>query len=345
MIKLLDCTLRDGGWVNQFNFGNACMCNLVNTLSDALIEFVELGYLDEKNGSRFGKTMYGDMDAIADNYSDKTAGTQIKKIVMIDYGKFPSEKIPLKKDSYVDGIRVCFHKKNMKEAIDYAGEIGDKGYLLFLQPMAITKYSHEDMMELIQRMGQLNHVFALYMVDSFGCMDDVELCHRLDLANEQLKKEIHLGIHLHNNRNLALLNAQTACKWYHSKNIKRDLVIDASLSGLGKGSGNLVLEDFVSYLNAYEDKNYDRIRIRSFAENDIMPLRNEFTWGYSPIYELSAKYQTTPSYAKIICEDAGFSMNRLEVFLQNLPDDKRDSCDRVYVSDYIEHIRLNGERS
>lgn len=339
MIKLFDCTLRDGGWVNGFKFGEENMCNILKTLSKGNVEFIELGYLDEQSGSKINYSMYTDFDAVYRNFEGVNGKeNKIKKIVMIDYGKFSIDKIPVKTPQHdeIDGIRLCFHKKDGKEAVAFGKQILEKGYLLFMQPMVATRYSDEDMIHFMQYMNEeLKGMYALYIVDSFGCMDGEELCHRLDIVNQYLEEGIHIGMHLHNNRNLAFRNSIAAVDWYATNQTNRDFIIDESLMGFGKGSGNLIFEEIAAYLNSHYEKEYDMKEIQKLINAFILPMKEQFSWGYDPIYELSAKYRATSSYAKIICEDAGFSLEELEQFLIQLPEEKKDSCDRGYVADYI----------
>ncbi|MGN0437278.1 MAG: hypothetical protein ACI4F4_02060 [Lachnospiraceae bacterium] len=339
MIKLFDCTLRDGGWVNDFQFGKESMCNILSALSVGNVEFIELGYLDENSGSKSDRSMYADMDAIYHNYEDMQGkDNSIKKIVMIDYGKFSIDKIPVKTSQHdeIDGIRLCFHKKDWKETVAFGKQILEKGYMLFMQPMVATRYSDEDMIHFIHYMNkELKGMYALYIVDSFGCMEGEELCHRLDIVNQYLEEGIHIGIHLHNNRNLAFRNSIAAINWYVTNQINRDLIVDESLMGFGKGSGNLIFEEIAAYLNTHYEKAYDMKEIQELIDALILPMKEQFSWGYAPIYELSAKYRATSSYAKMICEGAGFTMEELEEFLIQLPEEKKDSCDRGYVADYI----------
>lgn len=343
MIKIFDCTLRDGGWVNHFHFGKETMCRILKDMSQSGVEYVELGYLDEKNGESRGYSMYPDMDSLQEEFSSVPKNSlNIKKMIMIDYGKFMVENLPDRENSFLDGIRLCFHKKNLKEAVSFGKEILNKGYLLAMQPMVVTRYSETEFIEMIQYIqSQLKGLHALYIVDSFGCMDKKELCIKLQVMNQNLNQEISIGIHLHNNRNLAFENAAAVYEW--SMGVYRDLIVDATLMGIGKGSGNLSLENYAEYLNLACEKQYDIASLKKLASETMQPFRDEFSWGYAPIYELSAKYHVTPSYAKIICEENGLSFKQLEEFLKRIPEDKKDSCDRVYVAQYMKHLK-SGEK-
>ena len=209
------------------------------TIIDNLV-LCQLGYLDLKNGAPFGESRYCSFEAIRANALDSHTRPDTVHCVMIDCGKYPAEEIPDRKEgSGIDAIRLCFHKDAAPKAIRMGREILRKGYGLLLQPMVTTRYSDEEFRSLIiAAQTQLAEMAAFYIVDSFGVMNQEEIAARVHLADEILCPDMILGIHLHNNRGLAFANAIEAM---HAVGENRSLLIDGSLSGIGKGAGNLCI--------------------------------------------------------------------------------------------------------
>ena len=353
-IKIMDCTLRDGGWVNGFDFGRETMRDILVSDQFAGAEFVELGYLDQSKGSYHDKSMYANINALEESFENVRKNDITTRMVMIDFGKFDGDKLPKVKDrdaSIIDGIRVCFHKKNMREAVEFGKQILSKGYKLFIQPMVISRYSEDDLKEMIEMLQkELPEFSAFYIVDSFGTMEESEICEKLSIADEYLDPEIMLGLHTHNNLNLCLDNSIAACRMIHqeddSLSLKRKLhkdrilILDCTLDGLGKGPGNLVLEEIIEYLNENEGKSYDIDRFRELSERRIKPLRDLYSWGYAPEYKLCSRYKATSTYAKVFCHEKKKSLKDLETFLKNMSDNKKDSFDRKYLEEYIKKNNL-----
>lgn len=147
-IKVLDCTLRDGGCVNNFNFGNAYIQKIKAGLEESKVDIIECGYIDEKNGSYTGRTQYADNLAIRNVLTIKRNGTLY--VAMFDYGKFDPAKLVLRTEDDIDGIRIAFHKKDWQSALKAAETVQEKGYQVFIQPMLILRYSDSEILELVQ---------------------------------------------------------------------------------------------------------------------------------------------------------------------------------------------------
>ena len=351
-IQVMDCTLRDGGWVNDFAFGKDGMRDILKTVEGSGVEFIELGYMDQFKGSFHDKSMFASLGALEESFEGVERNGETSRLVMIDYGKFDSVKLPkMNKDAAnaFDGIRLCFHKKDTEKALELGKSILDRGYKLFIQPMVASRYSDDDLKALIEStQREIEGFSAFYIVDSFGVMDEYTICERLLIADEWLEPGVMLGLHTHNNLNLCMNHAKAACGLTHGASDivpldrglhpDRRLILDATLSGLGKGAGNLILQDITEYLNENEGKGYGTDALRNLAERRIEPLRDRYIWGYEPEYEMSSRYSVTPTYAKVFCQEYGKSLQELEVFLSSIPENKKDSFDRKYAEEYIRKL-------
>ncbi|MCC8067712.1 MAG: hypothetical protein LIO94_11540 [Clostridiales bacterium] len=358
-ISMLDCTLRDGGWANDFQFGRERMRALYEAVEESGIEYVELGYLDAGRADQEGQSMYPSLKAlcreipvrqrmeesilergVADNQpdlkycaADRFMGRRTVRMVMIDHGKYPIDVLPPCRDSGIDGIRLCFHKKDAAAAISEGRMILKKGYLFMLQPMVCTRYTDGEFAAFLQEVQKkLPELAAVYLVDSFGSMRPEDVFARLHLADRYLAGEIRVGIHAHNNLHQAFSNASAA----FTAGLHRSFIIDGTLAGIGKGAGNLRTEGFADYLNRNAGKAYDYQRLETAARMLVEPLRATFPWGCCAEYEWSAMYHLTPSYAKFFSSNEYLSTEEIKEILLQVPEEKKDSFDRGIAGELLE---------
>lgn len=340
-VSMLDCTLRDGGCVNDFCFGERAMRSILSAVENSGIEYAELGYLDAWDGSPRGRSQYSDVEAICRNRLLENRNPRVTYLAMIDFGRYPAEILSPRRDGGLDGIRLCFHKKDAAKAIAMGQRILKKGYLLMLQPMVCSRYTDREFEELLfQIRERLETVSAVYVVDSFGVMNREDVEKRLRQADRILGEKICLGLHTHNNRNLSTPNAAAA---FHME-LEKPLILDGTLLGLGKGAGNLRTETFAEYLNRHADKHYDAKALRKASEEIIRPMRNKYRWGYCPEYLLSAKYCLTPSYARMFCDSSHLPMEEIDCLLARVPDEKKDSFDKKTAEYILDNYRRQTKR-
>ena len=215
--KILDCTLRDGGYVNDWNFGKNNIKEIIESLVKSNIDIIELGYLTEKEKISEDRTLYTSLEQINDIIPINKGNS--KFVVMINAGEYNVDKLPEKQYSKLDGIRVAFHKENIKNALNICRKLKNKGYMVFVQPMVIPKYSDIDIINLINETNELG-ADALYIVDSFGSMDEYDVMRIFMLYEHNLYDNISIGLHSHNNLQLSFSNAQIMLK-----NAKKNKII------------------------------------------------------------------------------------------------------------------------
>ena len=330
-IQLLDCTLRDGGIAINFDFGADKMQEIKSCLEESGVEFIECGYINEKQGSPSGRTCFDNEQSIKNTLLSSGKKVGVKYLAMIDYGTFNLNNL-LQADSLgIDGIRYAFHKENVHEALKEAAIIIDKGYDLYLQPMVTIRYSDEEFRDLITYCNKyLPEAKAFYIVDSFGQMDNMTLLHKLEIADLYVSDKMKIGFHAHNNRQMAFSNA---ISWMRYP-AKHELMIDSSIMGMGKGAGNLCTELIIPLLIA-EGKQYSTVGIYEEINSYIAGLLKDYPWGYSLDYYLSSLYGCTPSYIKIFTADERVKTDDLVNLLKNMPDEKRAACDKSFARQYL----------
>lgn len=326
-IKVLDVTLRDGGCVNNFNFGKFYMNKILNALEDSTIDYIELGYLDSKNGSEDERTQFINEKCIYHNFLINKK-EKIKYLVMIDYGKFDIDNLEPCHKNGIDGIRFCFHKKDRFNAIPLIKRIIELGYDCFIQPMLTLRYTDEELIEFINIVNtELFNCSGIYIVDSFGEMREPELKRLFKLFDDNLNKNITLGFHSHNNLQLSYSNAINFINYPTSRNI----MVDSSIMGMGKGAGNLNTELLLEHLNLNTSSNYKIEPLLKVIDTVIKPLHAEYHWGYSIEFYLSSINHCTPSYASHYYNKHMLPINKINSILSLIEEEKKISFDKEYA--------------
>ena len=335
-IRVLDVTLRDGGCVNNFNFGHIYMDKILSALEKGRLDIIEVGYIDEKKGSEKGRTQYINEKVIYNNFlTDKKGETEY--VAMIDYPKFDVDKLEIKHSKGIDGIRIAFHKKDRLNVVPFCKTILDKGYHLYIQPMTIMRYTDSELLEFIEIVNkELGDASAFYIVDSFGEMRMNDMQRVLNLVDHNLKKDMTIGFHSHNNLQLSYSNAVSMLQFP----MNRDIIIDASLVGMGKGAGNLNTELFLEHLNLYYKKNYQLAPLLEVIDNVINQVKEEFHWGYSVEYYLSSANHCTPSYASYFYNKHMLKIDQVAELLSEIAEEKKISFDEKYAEELYREYNI-----
>lgn len=171
-IRVLDCTLRDGGYCNQWKFGFKNIKKMIGKLIDSNVEIVECGFLTNKVVYDKEVTKFTTMQEVAKVVPENREGKLF--VCMINYGEYNLEDIPDYDGSGLDGLRIAFHKKDLFSALKLCSGIKEKGYKVFVQAMVSLNYTDEEFLNLIQ-LSNVFSPYAFYIVDSFGVMKRKDL--------------------------------------------------------------------------------------------------------------------------------------------------------------------------
>lgn len=323
-IKVLDCTLRDGGYCNNWQFGQQNIQKITQGLVDANIDIIECGFLTQKANYDVDVSKYNTVDELKIILpSDKNNKCFV---VMINYGEYCIDDLPINDHSSIDGIRLAFHKKDRFKALELGKKIQEKGYLLFMQPMVSMAYSDEEFIDLMKRAEEL-HPYAFYIVDSFGSMNQKTLTRFFYLIEHNMSDDILIGFHSHNNMQLAFANAQTMVNMQSSSR----LIIDSSIYGMGRGAGNLNTELLVEFLNAYNDGAYIIKPLLQIIDNILNDFYKRNYWGYSLPNYISAKHNSHPNYAGYLADKNTLTVDNLNEIFEIMDPEKRVEFDKVYI--------------
>ena len=324
-LRILDCTLRDGGYINHWKFGSRVIQGIVKKLEEAQIDIIECGFLRDIVYDK-DASVYSEVSQIEELLPHE--GSNAMYVAMIALGDIPIEKIGNCDGSAIDGIRLTFHKHEWQEAKMAVKALMDKGYQVFVQPVGTTSYTDEELLALIRDVNDL-HPFAFYLVDTLGVLYPKEMCRLFSFVADRLDAEIAIGFHSHNNLQLSFSNAQSLIDLCPH----RDLIIDASVYGMGRGVGNLATELIAEYINQNVDFRYAIIPLLSIADKYIMPIYAQQRWGYDLPYFLSATVSCHPNYASYLLGKLTLRVEDIHHILQAIPEEKRELFDAALAEE------------
>lgn len=326
-IKLLDCTLRDGGHLNNSKFGDSMIRDVVNGLVESKVDYIEIGFVREE--------AFGDDYAAVDDINDfqkrfPMTDKDVEYTVMIQEDQYDINRLPAFEEQIgerkIKRIRVSFHDYDRAEGLQYCREVIKKGYEVHVNPINVTGYSDQEFMEIIHEVNSMGaSIFTL--VDTFGSMTKDDLMRMFMLADNNLAPKIGIGFHLHDNLQMAFSLAQTVIEVASDK---REIIIDASLLGMGREPGNLCLELIMEYMNRKCGSFYDVDAALDLIDTHIARLKAQHPWGYETAYALSAQYKMHRSYAEYLMKQK-LKTKQIKQILGMVEKSKRSRYDEKYI--------------
>ncbi len=297
-VEILDCTIRDGGYVNNWEFDKKLARKIYSALSKAGVDIVEIGFHGVEKyfaGDKYGIWRFSREEDVR----EVTAGISGAKLALMgDFGKIDVADIPNTKDSIIDLIRVNSHKNSFKQAIYLLEKIKEKGYRTSYNAMAIDTYSFGDIKALVDvvRKSSLDYI---YVVDSYGSIfpDQIK-----SIVSPFLEiPGVKVGIHAHNSLQMAFANTLEAIHCGVN-------VIDSTIYGMGRGAGNLPTEAIIAHLEMSSENKYNAVPILNCINEHFIDLQKETGWGYQLPYLLSGMFQCHPNYAKALVESREYTV-------------------------------------
>ena len=327
-LSLLDCTLRDGGYVNEWMFGEETIKGFNRKIAQTGVEILEVGFI---KGNTYNKncTVFPDIQSITQMIQPKAP--KMMYVGMIDMSApVPIERIIPRNEDTIDGIRVIFKKEKIEEAYDYCKKVQALGYTLFVQFVGTDSYSDREFIDAIEKFNCIMP-YSVSIVDTFGMIKRKQFLRLVYMADNNLAKGIVLGYHAHNNLQQAFGNAEALVEL----NLQRDLCIDACVFGMGRGAGNLNLELFAEYMNENYGTQYQIEPMLEIMDEYLNDIYRERFWGYSlPLY-LSATTGCHPNYAIYLAEKNALTEKSFHELLRGIPDElkakfSKENAERIY---------------
>lgn len=281
--ELLDCTLRDGAYLVDKRFGDTAINGIINGLVAARVNFVEIGFLQD-DGMGAGKTVFRNSRDAEQFIPAQRGGTHFT--VLADYSRYTISNLDDFTGKSFDAVRECFFQHERYEALDVCREIKKKGYLLFVQPVDILGYTDEELIEFIHQINEVEP-YCFSIVDTFGSMYMEDLQRIFSLVDHNLSPECKIGFHSHNNLQMSSALSQEFLRLSYGK---REVVIDATISGMGRGAGNTPTELVMQYMVDKLDYSYDVDAVLDLIDNYMENIRTRCTWGYSTEFFITGCY-------------------------------------------------------
>ena len=331
MIKLLDCTLRDGAYINNAEFGKPAMRGIISKLQDAHADIIECGWLKD-SVHKVGSSYFhfpSDVIPYLNNKNEK-----ILYCAMIDWDRYDVSVLPEYDGLSVDAIRVVFPHGRHIEALEIGSKIRAKGYKVLFQAANTLAYSDDDLVNLAEAMNSFKPV-SLSVVDTFGAMYPSDLERIVNVLDPLLDKDIELGLHAHNNQQLAFA---LSIRFIELLASKRDIIVDSTLNGMGRGAGNATTELVAGYIDRFFDGNYDMNAIMDAIDIYIQGIREKYTWGYSTPYFISGYYQCHVNNIAYLTSNHRTNAGDMRNIIESLSVEERRKYDYdLLESKYIEN--------
>ena len=289
-VKILDCTLRDGGRIIDCAFPDEHIAGIANNLCDANIDIVELGFLRGNKEYKPDSTFFTELDQLKRFIPENKKNTMY--VAFSDYGKeygmWDFSRIKPNDGTGIDGFRVGYRKHDLMNALDTFKTVQDNGYKLFVQGVESLNYTDLEMLQAIEVINKIKP-YSFGIVDTYGAMYKDDVLRLFNLLDKNLDEDIAIDFHSHNNMQLSFSFAQEVVEC--SRGV-RPVIIDATLEGLGKGTGNLNTELLVDYLNRKKHYNYDADIIFDTIDQYIQWIKKNHTWEYQVPYFMAGIYSS-----------------------------------------------------
>jgi 4-hydroxy 2-oxovalerate aldolase len=286
-IKVLDCTIRDGGLINNHDFDLRFMRAVYKALVLAGVDYMEIGYKNSKrlfSSKEFGKWKFCEDQDIKEVIEGIESHTKIS--VMVDVDRVDIEDVLPRKDSPVAMIRVASYVKDIDKAIFLVNHFADKGYETTVNIMAISRALDNELTEALEQLEKESKAMVIYIVDSFGALYQETIEFLIKKARSIIKTK-EIGIHAHNNQQLAFSNTIEAI--IHDANF-----VDGTVYGLGRAAGNCPLELILGFL---KNPKFDIRPVLDLISKEFIPLREKIEWGYIIPYAITGILDEHPRAA------------------------------------------------
>ncbi|WP_219838614.1 aldolase catalytic domain-containing protein [Paenibacillus sp. R14(2021)] len=291
--KIVDCTIRDGGLVNNWDFSVEFVQHLYSTLNEAGVDYMEIGY---KNSPKLlkGAESAGPWRFLDDDFLRKVIPHKLhtKLSALVDIGRVDENDILPREESVLDLIRVACYIQDVEKALELVQVFHDKGYETTLNIMALSSVMENQLLEAFELI-EASVVDVVYVVDSYGSLDPKDFDYLVGKFQKYLPSK-RLGVHTHNNMQLAFANTLISAE----KGVE---LLDASVYGMGRAAGNCPTELLVAHL---KNTKYNVRPVLDMIEKYMIPLREKEEWGYIIPYMITGMLDEHPRSAMALRESA-----------------------------------------
>ncbi len=289
-LKVLDCTIRDGGLINNYQFSKDFVKAVYRATCDAAVDVVELGKKleesDEYTREKYGAWNFCDDDDLKEVIDSYDSNYRPLVAVMYDVGRVDVSKLQPRDQGPIDMVRVACYVHQIDAGIDLIRRCKDLGYETTINIMAASAAIETELVQGLEEINKADELDYLYLVDSFGAFYSEQVTYYLDMYKKYAPDK-ELGFHAHNNQQLAFSNTQQAI-------IDGVNLLDATINGIGRGAGNCNLELLLNFL---KNPKFNVKPVYKVIQQQFVPLRKEIEWGFNDIYGISGHMNQHPREA------------------------------------------------
>jgi len=326
-VKILDCTLRDGGRIIDCKFADHVITELAKDLTEANIDIIEMGFLRD--------------DALVEYHGNSTFFTKASQLspfipknkrntiytAFIDFDMYDFSKLEKCDGASVTGIRVGFTKKQFshkrEEIKKSLMQVKEQGYSLFIQGVNTLAYSDRELLDIVDLVNEVEP-YSYGIVDTYGGMYLDDMVHLYHLVEHNLNPDICIDIHSHNNFQLSFAFAQEIIRL---ANDKRQIILDATLNGMGKCAGNLNTELIADFLVRKKNYDYDTDIILDAIDRYLYPIKKSCEWGYSVPAFMAGIYKAHPNNIIYLTEKYRLNSKDIKYIISGIEGETRQRYD------------------
>ena len=331
--KLLDCTLRDGAYLIDKEFGDPVIRGIIDGLVAAKTDLIEIGFLQDE-GMGEGKTVFKTSQD-AEKFIPENRGNSLFT-VLADFSRYTVSDLDNYTGQSFDAVRECFFRHERQGALDACREIKRKGYLLFVQPVDILGYSDAELIDFINQVNEIEP-YCLSIVDTFGSMYADDLDRLFSLIDHNLTPNCKIGFHSHNNLQMSSALSQEFLRISYGK---REVVVDATISGMGRGAGNTPTELVMQYMMDKLGYSYDIDALLDVIDNYMENIRTRCEWGYSTPFFIAGCYSAHVNNIAYLKQKNSIRSRDIRYILNKIGAVKRKRYDYdLLESTYVDYLK------
>jgi Isopropylmalate/homocitrate/citramalate synthases len=331
-VNILDCTLRDGGYLIDSQFGNTAIKGIIQGLTDSGIDVVECGFLKDEP-HQDGSTIFNNASQIRPFLPGERKN--VSYVCLADYSRYTIGQLEPFDGTSIDGVRACFFKKERHDVMDFCRIIREKGYKLYVQPVDILGYTDSELLNLIEEVNTLDP-YAFSIVDTFGSLYKEDLQRVFYLVHHNLVSSAKIGFHSHNNLQMSFALSQ---EFIEMSQGLRSVTVDCTMAGMGRGAGNTNTELVMQYMNRKFNSGYDINTVLDLIDNYVDGFHSQYEWGYSIPYFLAGSYSAHVNNISYLSTKAGIASRDINYLLNRIGAAARKRYDYdLLEKTYLEYL-------
>lgn len=337
--KILDCTLRDGAYLLDKYFGDNTIKGVISGLVDAGLDYIEIGFLQD-DGFGEGKTVFLDSRQAQKYIPEKKENSQFT--VLADFSRYSIENLDPFTGKSFQAVRACFFKHERMKAIPFFKRIKELGYKLFIQPVDILGYSDLELIEFLDIVNKIEP-YCFSVVDTFGSMYMEDLQRIFSLIHHNLSMDSRIGFHSHNNMQMSNALSQM---FLSISSGKREVIVDTTLSGMGRGAGNTPTELIAEYMNRAFYCEYNLDCILDLIDTYMDNIKTKCSWGYSTPYFIAGCYSAHVNNIAYLTQKPTIKYKDIRFILNKIGQGERKRYNyELLENTYIEYLEAEVDDS